>query len=183
MSYKSSILGLSLFIGIIGCQSVGGFTDESEPLPLSNQDGDHGLGIDFIDEGDMEAYVSASEYEPFSPEGIYVYFGSNQTHLTGRSKRTLHKIVAGMRRDPLSRIIIRAHTDSVGPRKINLELSRKRAEGIKSYLVKQGIGASRLAVDFAGEAETLHAGGNTKEDRRRSRRAEFILDYRLQRKD
>ena len=150
---------------------------EKSPLPISDDEGKDSFRVELIDEGDLENQ-SAVDYVPFDPKGLYVFFGSNQTYLTKKSKTTLSKIIMGMRQDPLSRIIIRAHADSVGSRKRNLELSRLRAEGIRDYLVENGIESNRLRVDFAGEAETVQKSQDA-EDRSRSRRAEFILDYNL----
>lgn len=177
------ILGILVYFAGVSCQTTELSSSDTVPVSLSDQDHDHSLGVDFIDEDDLESYRAASDYEPFSPEGLYVYFDSNQSSLSKASKLTLKKIINGMKRDPLSRIIIRAHTDSVGSHKINMELSRKRASNIKSYLVQQGVAAERLHVDYAGESELVQRKSLSKEDRRSSRRAEFILDYQLQRFD
>jgi outer membrane protein OmpA-like peptidoglycan-associated protein/tetratricopeptide (TPR) repeat protein len=50
-------------------------------------------------------------------------------------------------------IEIGSHTDAVGTTEHNLELSQKRADGIKNYLVKKGISADRLSTKGYGESK------------------------------
>lgn len=42
------------------------------------------------------------------------------------------------------RFLIEGHTDSIGSREMNLDLSRKRAQSVVSYLVSHGVPASKL---------------------------------------
>jgi outer membrane protein OmpA-like peptidoglycan-associated protein/tetratricopeptide (TPR) repeat protein len=46
-----------------------------------------------------------------------------------------------------------AHTDAVGPSDFNLELSQKRADGLKNYLIKKGISTDRLVTKGYGETK------------------------------
>ena len=48
-----------------------------------------------------------------------------------------------------------AHTDCRGDEKYNLELSQKRANHIKEYLVKRAISEDRLIAIGKGESESL----------------------------
>lgn len=71
-------------------------------------------------------------------------------------------------------ILIEGHTSSEGGRKGNLELSRRRAESVKKYLVTKGIDAKRLSTQGFGPDRPM-AENTTEVGRRQNRRIEFKL--------
>jgi outer membrane protein OmpA-like peptidoglycan-associated protein len=72
-------------------------------------------------------------------------------------------------------IEIRGHTDSVGSEKYNLDLSQKRADAVKKFIVsKYGILAHRLIAVGFGETDPI-ADNGTSEGRARNRRVEFVI--------
>ena len=67
---------------------------------------------------------------------------------------------------------VAGHTDSVGDEGYNQQLSEQRAQAVKDYLVKGGVGADRISV--VGYGETQPRGPNdTVEGRRLNRRVEI----------
>ena len=64
--------------------------------------------------------------------------------------------------------VIEGHTDAVGSRPYNLELSRKRAEAVKDFLVNtMGVAPSRLEAVGKGSAEPANSRDpNAAENRR-----------------
>lgn len=54
-----------------------------------------------------------------------------------------------------SRFVIEGHTDSIGSRDINLDLSQRRAQAVADYLVSQGIDRTRLEVKGYGPDRPL----------------------------
>jgi preprotein translocase subunit SecD len=52
-------------------------------------------------------------------------------------------------------VVIEGHTDSIGPEAYNDKLSQRRAQAVRSYLVAQGIDASRLRAEGYGEQRPL----------------------------
>ena len=71
------------------------------------------------------------------------------------------------------KIRVEGHTDNIGSEKYNLNLSKKRAESIKAYLVGKGIDESRITSIGYGFSKP-RAGNDTKEGRALNRRAELI---------
>ena len=67
------------------------------------------------------------------------------------------------------------HTDNSGAEKFNKKLSMQRAAEVKSYLVENGIDASRLKTVGQGELSPK-ASNNTSEGRALNRRVEFSVD-------
>jgi OmpA-OmpF porin, OOP family len=86
-----------------------------------------------------------------------ITFVSGSANLTPAATQNIDKLAAAMlRADKLNtRFRIEGHTDSVGGREANLELSKRRAAAVSSYLVSKGVDASRLDVIGHGFDQTL----------------------------
>jgi len=72
------------------------------------------------------------------------------------------------------RVRIAGHTDNVGKRAANVDLSQRRAAAVRKYLVDAGIDAARLETRGAGPDEPV-ASNKTKDGRAKNRRIEFEL--------
>jgi OOP family OmpA-OmpF porin len=105
-------------------------------------------------------------------EGINFKTGS--ADITKNSNVVLDKVVQVLTDYPDVRIEISGHTDNVGKPEFNRELSQKRADAVKQYLINKGIKPERLtAVGFGLEkpiADNKTAAGKAK-----NRRTEFRL--------
>ncbi|QKS02023.1 OmpA family protein [Sphingomonas sp. CL5.1] len=76
------------------------------------------------------------------------------------------------------RIVLRGNTDSRGSDSANLIVSRRMAEAVRDYLVKNGVDRERISVIALGErrpvAPNAHAdGSDDPEGRARNRRVEI----------
>jgi len=69
---------------------------------------------------------------------------------------------------------VRGHTDDVGNDGYNMDLSKKRAEAVREWLVKHGIAADRLVARGYGEGQPI-ADNRTEEGRRKNRRVELSI--------
>ena len=85
----------------------------------------------------------------------------------------LDNIINILKKTPGLKIRVEGHTDNIGSKKYNLELSEKRAEAIKAYLVGKGIEKSRITSIGHGLSKPI-ADNDTKEGRALNRRAELI---------
>jgi len=101
-----------------------------------------------------------------------VHFESGSAALTPDSYAVLDQVVRSLMAYPEVRVEIRGYTDSVGSWEYNLNLSQKRAEAVKQYLVNSGIDPSRLIAKGYGEADPI-ASNKTAEGRAQNRRIEF----------
>lgn len=79
---------------------------------------------------------------PVTMDNIFYEFG--KWTLTPASEQGLQSLVKLLNDNPNITIELSAHTDMVGDSVSNVELSRKRAESVVSYLIKQGIDKERL---------------------------------------
>jgi outer membrane protein OmpA-like peptidoglycan-associated protein len=103
------------------------------------------------------------------------YFNVNVTKPQENSFNTLSNVVEIMRRCSDLKITISGHADSDGNEVTNLELSQKRANAIKDYLIKKGISARRLIIQAFGESKPINAGDNAN-GKQTNRRVEFELN-------
>jgi outer membrane protein OmpA-like peptidoglycan-associated protein len=70
--------------------------------------------------------------------------------------------------------MIEGHTDSVGGDDYNQGLSQRRADSVRSYLVRQGVDAARVTTMGAGEGTPV-AGNDSEAGRQQNRRVEVII--------
>jgi OOP family OmpA-OmpF porin len=78
-----------------------------------------------------------------------------------------------LKKNPGLKIRIEGHTDDIGSMKYNIDLSGKRAQAIKDYLVDEGIDPSRITTTGLGYAQPI-ADNDTPDGRALNRRAEII---------
>ena len=69
---------------------------------------------------------------------------------------------------------IKGHTDNVGNKDFNLELSKKRAMAVYSYLIKKGVNPDRLSYSYYGMSKPITS-NDTEEGRKINRRVEFEI--------
>ena len=102
-----------------------------------------------------------------------INFQTGSATLTAGSSAAIAGLKA--RLDAASGVTARliGHTDNQGSAASNEDLSRRRAKAVYDALVADGISASRLSYDGAGEAQPI-ATNETAAGRRTNRRTEFI---------
>ncbi len=90
-----------------------------------------------------------------------------------KCKKTLEYIADIIGNYKGMRVEIQGHTDSVGDHRANVELSRKRAESVKEWLVSYGrVPAKRLEAKGFGPSRPI-ADNKTEKGRAKNRRVEF----------
>ncbi len=105
-------------------------------------------------------------------EGIK--FKTNSANINKTSFKTLNNTVQVLNDYPEIKLEIGGHTDNVGKPERNKELSQKRADAVKQYLVDKGINPDRLiAVGYGQEKPVTE--NKTKADKAKNRRTEFVL--------
>lgn len=103
-----------------------------------------------------------------------ITFNVNKADIKPESYGTLNDIATVLRENPSVKVKIVGHTDSDGDDALNLDLSKRRAESVKSELSSRfGIDASRMQTDGAGESKPA-APNDTPSNKAMNRRVEFI---------
>ena len=73
-----------------------------------------------------------------------------------------------------SNIIVEGHTDNTGSAKLNLNLSRQRAEAVLKYLEERGVDKKRMKAVGYGLTKPI-ADNKTEEGRAKNRRVELVI--------
>ena len=103
-----------------------------------------------------------------------VDFEFNSAQLTMPAEQTLDQVASALHAQPELLVEIQGHTDSIGSDSYNLNLSRKRAEAVKAYLVSKGLADSSLTAQGYGKTKPI-ASNATAEGRAQNRRVEFVV--------
>ncbi len=101
-----------------------------------------------------------------------VNFEFNSAKLTAESYPILFYAARTLLSHPELKVDITGYTDNIGSARYNKQLSLKRANAVKNYLVARGIAASRINTIGMGEANPV-ASNKTAEGRALNRRIEF----------
>lgn len=86
-----------------------------------------------------------------------ILFALNKSDLNAASKVSLTNFANSLKANPDTDVEIYGHTDSSGGDTINVPLSEKRADSVKSYLMGQGIGSTRMVSFGMGSSQPVVA--------------------------
>lgn len=105
-----------------------------------------------------------------------VLFATNKSELLPAAQAKLSEVAQALtQQDKDSKIVIEGHTDSQGADDANKELSQRRAESVRSYLVSHGMAADRVVATGFGEARPI-ADNKSAEGRANNRRVEIVVE-------
>ena len=129
------------------------------------------------DEGECECETDVEEEasfvyatSPVNPEGMKpemvckyttVYFGYNESEVSENGEEHLDNIAAVLRANPGKRVRIDVHMDSDEVSDEDAAgVDMKRGEAIAAYLSKQGIGASRMKIEYVKDQAPADESGS-----------------------
>jgi outer membrane protein OmpA-like peptidoglycan-associated protein len=92
---------------------------------------------------------------PPPPVHFILYFASDSVQLLPASVQRLPEIVAAIQQRAPTRISVVGHSDTMGDKAYNLDLSRKRAAAVKQQLVERGVDDTFMDVSSHGEENPL----------------------------
>jgi len=111
-----------------------------------------------------------------------VLFDFGKAGIKPEAERTLDKVGTVIAQFPEGRVRIEGHTDSKGSRKVNRELSKRRAEAVKDWLVrKKDIPESIITTAGSGEMKPAVPnanpdGSDNPAGRQQNRRVEITVE-------
>ncbi len=101
-----------------------------------------------------------------------VNFKTNSAQLTSEAQSILNGVASTLLQFEGLRVLLTAHTDSMGDARYNLNLSSRRVISVRDYLSKKGVSMDRMEVKGEGETRPI-ADNNTAEGRSQNRRVEI----------
>lgn len=107
--------------------------------------------------------------EPEATAILPIYFGLDSD--IPDSWETIRELLAMLLKNSGMRIEIAGHTDNSGPDEYNLDLSRRRAQAVRTYLINRGVKEDQVAAVGYGETKPV-ASNNTRASRKLNRRTE-----------
>ncbi|AFL82909.1 outer membrane protein/peptidoglycan-associated (lipo)protein [Belliella baltica DSM 15883] len=98
-----------------------------------------------------------------------IFFDFDKDDLKPESRSSLRRLISFMNDNPSVEILIAGHTDNVGSEVYNKDLSLRRAESVKEFLILNGIIEGRLGTKGFGSAKPV-SNNDTSENRALNRR-------------
>ncbi|WP_157237557.1 OmpA family protein [Beggiatoa alba] len=124
-------------------------------------------------------YATEDNYPP-PPTGITwgwqdnVFFALNHAILRKTDLPVLNRLAMTLQQYPAVNLLITGRADNTGEENYNRQLSSKRAQAVKQYLLKQGVSIHQLHVQEIGEQRPV-ASDACPEDRERNRRVDLAF--------
>ncbi len=103
-----------------------------------------------------------------------VYFNTDKATLRERSYDALDDLLAAMRTNPDMKVEIAGHTDDRASQSYNKDLSQRRAQAVRDYLLEKGIREKRVRAKGYGESQPV-ASNDTEQGRQKNRRVEVRI--------
>ena len=103
-----------------------------------------------------------------------VLFASGTAELLSGAASNLDQLVSFLGNYPTRTVMIEGHTDSIGSSSSNQLLSERRADSVRSHLVRRGIDAGRVTMSGAGESTPVSS-NDSAAGRQQNRRVEVII--------
>ncbi|NRD49250.1 OmpA family protein [Corallococcus exiguus] len=103
-----------------------------------------------------------------------VLFATNATELLPAARDRLSEVATALK-EAKNPLLIEGHTDSRGAEGYNDQLSERRAESVRNFLVNQGVPQDRIQVRGMGENRPV-ASNSTAEGRANNRRVEIVVE-------
>ncbi len=105
-----------------------------------------------------------------------VLFASAKSELLPAAQVKLNSVAEALtQQDPDSKMVVEGHTDSQGGVGYNQDLSQRRAQTVRDYLVSRGIASDRVSSQGFGSSRSV-ADNKSAEGRANNRRVEIVVE-------
>jgi outer membrane protein OmpA-like peptidoglycan-associated protein len=157
--WKGALIGAG--VGAIAGGLVGNYQDKQE-AKLRQQMA--GTGVEVVRMGDNLTLSMPGN----------VTFAFDSAKLNPQFDPVLDKLAQTLTEYNQTVIQIAGHTDSIGTKAYNMNLSTQRADSVKAYLVGRGVPSARLVTVGAGPDYPI-ASNDTEQGRAQNRRVEITI--------
>lgn len=128
---------------------------------------------------DLERQMAGIEAEQTSRGTVLtlggdVLFEFAKSDIKPGARQNLDRVVQYLEEFPDRQLRIEGHTDAIGPEPYNEELSRRRAQSVRTYLVNQGVDPQRIVTEGYGEQYPV-APNESSAGRLQNRRVEIVM--------
>lgn len=103
----------------------------------------------------MNKYGDTIAAMPPKPKSFLIFFGSESADISDDSKKELDLAAEEIKNKKASLVVCAGHTDSLGEKEYNRNLSLKRANSVVKYLVAHGVDKNIIEAHHYGDANPL----------------------------
>ncbi|HEX9294961.1 MAG TPA: OmpA family protein [Polyangiaceae bacterium] len=103
-----------------------------------------------------------------------VLFQSAKWDLLGTARDKLDKVAEALKNQADHKIVVEGHTDSQGTESSNMDLSQRRAQTVRDYLVSRGVANDMISSTGVGQSRPI-ADNRSPEGRANNRRVEIVV--------
>jgi outer membrane protein OmpA-like peptidoglycan-associated protein len=103
-----------------------------------------------------------------------VLFDTGKSTLKPGAYSTIDRLAGVLKESEGRRVAIEGHTDSVGSEEMNLTLSERRADAVRSALIERGVRSEQIVATGKGESTPVASNDNAA-GRQQNRRVEMIF--------
>lgn len=135
-----------------------------------------------MEDDDLEAKIKEFKSGLAGSEMLvkkYIHYETGAYEIAKENRKYMNAIAGVLKENKQFVLKVSSHADAIGDDAFNLALSVKRANAIKSYLVKKGIAADRIMTYGYGESRPLNNCTNgvacSELQHRQNRRTEFVF--------
>ena len=139
-----------------------------------------GVGVYMDAQEEKLARIPGTTVERVSDDTLLLRFDSDvlfavdSAALTGGARATLEEVGGVINQYDKTAVVVQGHTDSTGSEQHNQELSDRRANSVRGYLVDRGVDDARIAAIGYGETYPV-ADNDTTAGRQQNRRVTIML--------
>ena len=135
------------FLVVLACLVLSACATKKVSAPAGQMQGDVYTGTDTVE---------------YLADGVpdRVFFATNESILTTRSRDTLRKQAGWLRENSDVNVVLEGHAEERGTREYNLALGERRANAAKDYLMTYGISSNRISVISYGKERPVDSGSN-----------------------
>ena len=135
------------FFVVLACLVLSACATKKVSAPAGQMQGDVYTGTDTVE---------------YLADGVpdRVFFATNESILTTRSRDTLRKQAGWLRENSDVNVVLEGHADERGTREYNLALGERRANAAKDYLMTYGVSSNRISVISYGKERPVDSGSN-----------------------
>lgn len=158
------------------------FPPPPPPIDMGNGGGSNPLGPGFTDGGAITDPGDIPEFRPpDTPPAIgavpnlpTVYFEFDSDRLTPTERSVLDQSAAWLLQNSGVTVQVEGHCDDRGTPEYNMNLSQRRADSVREYLVSKGVQPQQLITIPYGEERMIDQSG-TEQAHALNRRVQFLV--------
>jgi outer membrane protein OmpA-like peptidoglycan-associated protein len=103
-----------------------------------------------------------------------VLFDFNRAELKPGAQQNLYRLVSFLRENQDRELLVEGHTDNVGSDSYNLELSQRRADTVRFFMLQNGVASERIIARGFGKTYPV-AANDSPGGRQLNRRVEVVI--------